>query len=66
MVEVELTTVSLNSQCSSLARPVYPTRVRRIVEIMRAAVGIPVTVKIRLGWNDASRNYLDVARAAAE
>jgi tRNA-dihydrouridine synthase 3 len=27
---------------------------------------IPVTVKIRLGWNDDHRNYLDVARAAVE
>jgi tRNA-dihydrouridine synthase 3 len=40
--------------------------VRRIVEAMRSAVSVPVTVKIRLGWNDQSLNYLDVARAAVD
>jgi tRNA-dihydrouridine synthase len=29
---------------------------------VRASVGIPVTVKIRAGWDDASRNAIDVAR----
>lgn len=43
-----------------------PTRVRRIVEAMRQAVKVPVTVKIRLGWNDRSRNGLDLARAAVD
>lgn len=33
---------------------------------MKKAVSVPVTVKIRLGWNDEHRNYLDVARAAVE
>lgn len=42
------------------------TRVARIVEAMRRAVSIPVTVKIRLGWNDSHRNYLEMARAAAD
>lgn len=43
-----------------------PSRVRRIVETMRAAVKVPVTVKIRLGWNNESRNFLTLARAAVE
>ena len=43
-----------------------PTRVRRIVDAMRRAVAVPVTVKIRLGWNTTSRNYLDLAKAAVD
>ena len=41
-----------------------PGRVRRIVETMKAAVQVPVTVKIRLGWKADQLNYLDLARAA--
>ena len=43
-----------------------PTRVRRIVDAMHKAVAVPVTVKIRLGWNATSKNYLDLARAAID
>src|SRR5512134_3283582 len=43
-----------------------PGRVGRIVATMRAAVQVPVTVKIRLGWNAQSLNYLDLARAAVD
>lgn len=42
------------------------TRVRRIVEAMRAAVRVPVTVKIRLGWNASTLNYLELAKAIAD
>jgi tRNA-dihydrouridine synthase 3 len=44
-----------------------PSRVRRIVETMsKAMTSAPVTVKIRLGWNDEMRNYVEVARAAVD
>jgi tRNA-dihydrouridine synthase 3 len=43
-----------------------PARVRRIVDAMRRAVTVPVTVKIRLGWNATTRNYLDLAQAAVD
>jgi tRNA-dihydrouridine synthase 3 len=44
-----------------------PRRIQRIVEGMkRAVVKVPVTAKIRLGWNEDSRNYLEQARAAAD
>ncbi|MFO7692911.1 MAG: tRNA-dihydrouridine synthase family protein [Vicinamibacterales bacterium] len=44
-----------------------PKRIRRIVEAMKLAVAaIPVTAKIRLGWNDAGRNFLEQARAAVD
>src|SRR5678815_4651332 len=49
---------------AALAR--QPNRVRRIVEAMRQAVRVPVTVKIRLGWNADHRNYLDLARAIVD
>jgi tRNA-dihydrouridine synthase 3 len=43
-----------------------PTKVRRIVEAMCKAVGVPVTVKIRLGWNTDSLNYMTLAQAAVD
>jgi tRNA-dihydrouridine synthase 3 len=44
-----------------------PGRIRRIVEAMKRGVErVPVTAKIRLGWNDDDRNYLDQARAAVD
>jgi tRNA-dihydrouridine synthase 3 len=49
---------------AALARE--PRRVGRVVTAMKQAVRVPVTVKIRLGWNDEHRNYLDVARAAVD
>lgn len=43
-----------------------PNKVARIVAAMCAAVKIPVTVKIRLGWNADSLNYMPLARAAVD
>jgi nifR3 family TIM-barrel protein len=40
-----------------------PVKIGRIVAAVSRAVPVPVTAKIRLGWDDATRNYLDVARA---
>lgn len=36
----------------------------RLVEAATAAVNIPVTVKMRLGWDDVARNAPDLARRA--
>jgi tRNA-dihydrouridine synthase 3 len=50
---------------AALAR--QPKRVQRIVEQMAHALAdVPVTVKIRLGWNADNENYLDVAKAAVD
>jgi tRNA-dihydrouridine synthase 3 len=44
-----------------------PKRIRRIVEAMKRAVAaVPVTAKIRLGWNEADRNYMEQAQAAVD
>ncbi|MGE3844075.1 MAG: tRNA-dihydrouridine synthase family protein [Vicinamibacterales bacterium] len=44
-----------------------PQRVKRIVEAMRQAIDpVPVTVKIRLGWDDEHLNYLSLAQAAVD
>jgi tRNA-dihydrouridine synthase B len=40
--------------------------VARIVEAVVKAVDIPVTLKIRTGWNKANRNALAIARIAEE
>ena len=50
---------------ASLGR--QPNRIRRIVEAMKKSVTrIPVTAKLRLGWNDEMRNVVDQARAAVD
>jgi tRNA-dihydrouridine synthase 3 len=44
-----------------------PARIRRITEAMKKAVtNIPVTVKLRLGWNDEMRNVIEQAQAAVD
>jgi tRNA-dihydrouridine synthase 3 len=43
-----------------------PNRMRRLIEAMKAAVKIPVTAKIRLGWNNEDRNYLQQAQAVVD
>lgn len=42
------------------------SRVGAIVAAMKAAVRIPVTVKLRLGWSSEKPTFLKVARAAQE
>jgi len=41
-----------------------PGRVEAAVRAIRAAVPVPVTVKIRAGWDEGEVNCVDVARAA--
>ncbi|MCB1137935.1 MAG: tRNA-dihydrouridine synthase family protein [Leptospiraceae bacterium] len=39
-----------------------PEEAGRLVEVMRKQSGLPVSAKIRLGWDDQKRNYLEVGR----
>jgi nifR3 family TIM-barrel protein len=39
-----------------------PEKIGRIFSRLTRSVKIPVTGKIRLGWDEASRNYLEVAK----
>ncbi len=39
-----------------------PEKVAEIVRKLVANLQVPVTAKIRLGWDDKNRNYLDIAR----
>jgi len=41
-----------------------PARVEEAVRAIRAAVPVPVTVKIRAGWDEGEVNCVEVARAA--
>ncbi len=43
-----------------------PARIARIFDLLSRALEVPVTGKIRLGWDDKSRNYLEVAQAVEE
>lgn len=43
-----------------------PARIARLVEAMRRAVGVPVTVKLRTGYREAKPNVPEVARACEE
>lgn len=54
--------VAGNGEGSALMRE--PALVEKIVAAVAARVSLPVTVKIRAGWDDAHRNAPEVARAA--
>ena len=48
-----------NAGCSLMREPAHAADV---IQAMTRAVKIPVTVKMRAGWNDASRNAADLAK----
>jgi tRNA-dihydrouridine synthase len=41
-----------------------PDHALRLIEAVVEAVDVPVTLKTRLGWNDATLNAPDLARRA--
>jgi len=44
----------------------YPDLVEQIVQAVVKAVDVPVTLKIRTGWNQDNRNGVDIARIAQD
>ena len=51
-----------NGEGSALMRE--PKKVEEILTAIRRATKLPLTVKMRLGWDDASRNAVEIARMA--
>ena len=43
-----------------------PGRIRKILKAVRKATSLPLTVKIRTGWDEKNLNFLEVARIAEE
>ncbi len=75
MVAAEGELIDLNMGCpvpkvvrsgagSALLRD--PRRIAAVIRAMRRATALPLTVKIRSGWDGASINYLEVARICAD
>ena len=56
----------VTSGCSGSALMKDPPLARAIFAAVRAATSLPMTVKMRLGWDDAARNAPEIARAAQE
>lgn len=52
-----------NGDGSALMRD--PVLAGRIIEAVRAATDLPVTVKIRAGWDQSSKNCVEIAKIAA-
>jgi tRNA-dihydrouridine synthase B len=43
-----------------------PGRIRKILKAVRKATSLPLTIKIRTGWDEKNLNFLEVARIAEE
>jgi tRNA-dihydrouridine synthase B len=43
-----------------------PSRIREILECVRKATSLPLTIKIRTGWDEQNKNFLEIARVAEE
>ncbi|WP_016755457.1 tRNA dihydrouridine synthase DusB [Leptospira santarosai] len=56
--------VSLRGAGAGLLRK--PTLAGKIIEAIKKRVNVPVTAKIRLGWDSGNRNYLEVSKILEE
>ena len=44
----------------------FPNKIARIISSLKASLPIPVTAKIRLGWDEKQRNYLQIGKIIEE
>ncbi|AXR05035.1 tRNA dihydrouridine synthase DusB [Salinimonas sediminis] len=56
----------VNKKLAGSALLQYPALVESIVQAVVNAVDVPVTLKIRTGWNTDNRNGVDIARIAEQ
>ncbi len=56
--------ISLSGDGSALMKD--PRLAGRIVEAIKGKISLPVTVKIRAGWDEKSKNAVEVAKACAD
>lgn len=56
----------VNKKLAGSALLQYPELVESIVQAVVQAVDVPVTLKIRTGWNPDNRNGVDIARIAEQ
>ncbi|AVQ13676.1 tRNA-dihydrouridine synthase [Leptospira santarosai] len=56
--------VSLRGAGAGLLRK--PTLAGKIIEAIKKRVNVPVTAKIRIGWDSGNRNYLEVSKILEE
>ncbi|XDD50253.1 tRNA dihydrouridine synthase DusB [Leptospira sp. WS92.C1] len=56
--------VSLRGAGAGLLR--RPAQAGKIIEAIKKRVNVPVTAKIRIGWDSQTRNYLEVAKQLEE
>jgi len=43
-----------------------PARIREIVEVVRKATSLPLTIKIRTGWDEKNKNFLEIGKIAED
>lgn len=56
----------VNRRMAGSALLQYPDLVRRILEAVVNAVNVPVTLKIRTGWDRKNRNCVEIAKIAEQ
>lgn len=52
----------ISDQGAGVGMMQYPKRVAETFRLLSRHISIPVTGKIRMGWNEADQNYLEIAR----